>query len=278
MPTSIILVADTHIGHRVGLAPPSVTVGDGWQAKPPMYSRKVWKYFVECCGEAKEFTKGTKRLLFLVGDTIDCDIKRRSNQYITNSKSEVLEVAVDALAPLYEWVDNVIVLRGTDAHTGKDGELEEMFAADLDHAIPDKITGNASWQYFAMSVDGYRLDAAHHTTMGGRAWTFANAANFLAADTMMEYTLRSDKPPQMVVRAHVHRAADSFDNYDTRAVILPCWKLLDTYGIKRKPTRAPHIGMMAFVIEGGEIVREKKWIEKMSQFPQRTWSRQLKMS
>lgn len=278
MTTSIILCADTHIGHRLGLAPDVVTMGGGWKTKPPAYSRKVYRYFVEVCEEVRQYTEGTKRLLVLNGDIVDFDAKDRSNQYITNVKHEILGIASDALAPLYEWVNNVVVIRGTDAHVGKDGELEEAFAADLDHHIPDSATGYDSWPYFVRMLDGVPLDIAHHVTMGGRSWTFANAANFLAADTMQEYNMRDERYPHLVIRAHVHRTADSYDNYPCRAVILPCWQLPTGYAIMRKPTRIPDFGIFVFMLDNGKVIAERKWKQKMSHISAHPWSRQLKMS
>jgi hypothetical protein len=93
-----------------------------------------------------------------------------------------------------------------------------------------------------MEINGVLIDATHHTSMGGMPWTEQNAANRLAATVMMEYCRRGEKVPDLVFRSHVHRHADSFKAYPTRAVILPAWQLSTGYGHKVAPNRLPDIG------------------------------------
>ena len=259
----------------MGLTPPTVHLGDGWQAKPPIYSRKVYRYFLEVCDEIKKFTEGTERVVVFDGDTVDCDIKRRSNQYITSKEEEILWLAADALEPAYGMADRVYVVRGTDAHTGKDGYLEEMFAKDLDNVQPDPVTGDASWWWLTGQFENYGVDIAHSMSMGGRSWTEANAVNFLAAEILARYAERNEPPPQMAWRAHVHKSFDSYDNKRVRAITLPCWKLQDSYGHKLNPARWSHFGAMAFIIENGEIRKERKWKTEVSQYPAQHYRRRL---
>jgi hypothetical protein len=35
--------------------------------------------------------------------------------------------------------------------------------------------------------------------------------------------------PDIVVRSHNHRWADSWDNFETRAICMPCWQLSTEY-------------------------------------------------
>lgn len=259
----------------MGLAPPTVMLGDGWQAKPPAYSRKIYRYFLDVCEEIEQFTEGTRRVLVFNGDVLDCDIKRRSNQYITNKEEEILGIAADALAPAYELADRVYVIRGTDAHTGKDGYLEEQFAKDLDNVKPDTTTGDASWWWLTGRVAGLQVDIAHSMSMGGRAWTEANSINFLAADTLQRYAEREERPPDLCVRAHVHKSFDTYDNRRVRALTLPCWKMQDSYGHKLNPVRWSHFGAIVFIIENGVIRKERKWRTEVSQYPAQHYRRRL---
>ena len=72
-----------------------------------------------------------------------------------------------------------------------------------------------------------------------------------------------------------HLAFDTYDNKRVRALTLPCWKLQDSYGHKLNPARWSHFGACVFVIENGEIRKERKWKTEVSQYPQRHWNRRL---
>ena len=191
-----------------------------------------------------------------------------------NNKNEILGVAAEALSPAFEMADDVYVIRGTEAHTGPDSELEEAFAKDI-KAVPDKDNGNHSWSWLTGRFDGLQVDIAHKTTIGGRAWTEANGINYLASDVLQRYAERDERPPDLAVRAHVHKSFDSYDNKRVRALILPCWKLIDSYGHSLNPVRWSHFGAVVFVIENGVIRKEQKWKTEVSQYPQLHYRRRL---
>lgn len=271
---AIILTGDHHVNSTVGLCPPSFELDDGGTYQLNKTQRWMWAYWKECWEEAEEFTKGAKRSTWIVnGDALDFDHKGRSSQYVTNNKATVQRMAVEALEPGLEKVDRVYFIRGTDAHTGRDGEMEEQLAQDIDITVKNGEV--ASWYHLQGVICGMRVDVAHHTSMGGLAWTDKNAANKIAADAIMQYVLAGQKFPNLVVRSHVHRHADSHDNYPLRAMILPAWQSMTSYGAKLNPNRLSDIGMVVLLVEDGKIVGEKKMITKLAQTTRSVWTNQL---
>ena len=208
---------------------------------------------------------------------VDKDFKNRSYQYITNSPTRIADMAIDTLAPGLEVADQVLVIRGTESHVGKNGNMEEDIAKDIagNKVIRNKESGTASWYHYRGVFEGLRIDVSHHTSMGTLPWTSANAANKLAADAFMNYSLLGQKPPGLLVRSHVHKHADSHDNYPVRALVLPAWQSMTSYGAKLNPNRISDIGMIIFLIDNGSIVGEKKMIEKLSQTVKNVWTNQL---
>ena len=230
----------------------------------------MWRYWLECWQEVKEATEGYRRIWVINGDAIDYDAKNRSNQYITNNKAQVLRIATDVLEPGLDVADSVIVVKGTPAHTGKDGELEEAIAQDLTTAkwYSDKA---AAWPAVVCRVGGVRVDIAHHCSIGRLPHTLANGANRIAHRVKEKHINAGHKAPHLAIRSHVHQSVDSGDNYMTRAITTPCWQLTTTYGA-RIDADYPHIGMIAVLING-ERYDIKKWIVKLGAI--NPWAKRL---
>jgi len=273
---ALILTGDHHTNSTVGLCPARVTLDDGGTYSPNKTQRWMWAFWNECWKEAALFTKSAESVTWIInGDMVDKDHKHRSYQYITGNPATIANMTIDTLAPGLEVADQVLVIRGTEAHVGTNGDMEEMVADDIDTTIRNKETGTASWYHYRGVFDGLRIDVSHHTSMGTLPWTSANAANKLAADAFMNYSLLGQKPPGLLVRSHVHKHADSHDNYPVRAVVLPAWQTMTSYGAKLNPNRISDIGMIIFLIDNGSIVKERKLIEKLSQTVKNVWTNQL---
>jgi hypothetical protein len=260
----------------VGLCPGSVTLDNKGTYTPNKTQRWLWSYWRECWQEAGQYTQDAEEVIWIMnGDLVDADHKNRSYQYVTGNKATIQSMAIDVIAPGLEIANKVLVIRGTEAHTGTNGEMEELLAKDIANAVVDNDGKTASWYNYRGVLDGLRIDVAHHTSMGGLAWTEKNAANKVAADAIMQYTLVGNKIPNLVVRSHVHRTADSYDNYPTRAVILPAWQSMTSYGARLNPNRLSDVGMVMLMIDDGKIVGEKKMIEKLHQVTRTLWTNQL---
>lgn len=276
MTTSVTIVSDLHVNSTVGLCPRSVNLDDGGTYRPNKTQRWMWNYWLDCWEQTKEFVQGVDvKILLVNGDAVDADHKGRSSQYITKNTSTILKMAVQVLEPGLSLVDKILFIRGTPAHTGKDAEMEEILADDITIAVRDEETGSASWWNYRGMIENMTVDFAHHTSMGTLAWTDKNAANKIAADAIMQYTLAGQRYPQLIVRSHVHRHADSHDNYPARAVITPAWQSMTGYGAKLNPNRLSDIGMITFLIDNNGIYNEKKLITKLSQNTRSVWTNRL---
>lgn len=198
------------------------------------------------------------------GDIAEADTKNRSYQVITRNRATIVRMAVQVIEPLVRMSKAAYMVRGTEAHTGKSGAIEEEIAKDLGLTGPS--SNISSWFALPLSVRGVRLDIAHTTTGGGQPWTRANAANNLAARTVMEYAMRGEPPPAYVVRSHIHISGDSGSAYPVRALITPTWTLASSYITKKAPLALADIGAVFIRIESKQVYFFKahpgktKWI------------------
>lgn len=277
---AIILTGDHHVNSTVGLCPPGFELDDGGTYQLNKTQRWMWAYWKECWEEADKFITEAgisipiKRRTWIVnGDALDFDHKGRSSQYVTNNKATVQRMAITALEPGLVKVDRVYFIRGTDAHTGRDGEMEEQLAQDIDITVKNGEV--ASWYHLQGVMCGMRIDVAHHCSMGSMVWNEKNAANKVAVDAIMQYVLADQKYPHLVIRSHVHRHADSYDNYPLRSIILPAWQSMTAYGNRRNPNGLADIGMVVLLVDDGKIIDEKKMITKLAQNTRSVWTNQL---
>lgn len=246
-----IVISDTHINSSVAVSPPTVNLDDGGTYRSSRIQRALWESWNDFHAQAERITEGMTRVLFLNGDIGELDTKRRSNQLITLNKATIQRIVLDVLEPALRYADHVVVVRGTMAHTGKAGWLEEAIAADLDNAIP---SGNDvfSWYQFRGVLSGVKFDVAHHGKMGSIRQTSKGAAVRLAIDTMDKYRDMGESPPDVVIRSHNHRRADSGRNYPTFAMFTPAWQMMTEFGYRIGAENSlADIGGDVFICEGG---------------------------
>jgi len=269
MKTVVAGVSDTHINSTVGLCKPSVNLDDGGTYKASRTQRAIWDAWLDYWKEIASIP-ADRRIVILNGDVGELDTKRRTSQLITLNKATIQSLAVDVLEPAINVADSVIIIRGTMAHTGKSGWLEEAIALDLDNTF--RNNGTASYWQFRGIIEGVRFDVAHHAGMGRLPWTEKHAAIKMAKIALDRYVLEmKQKPPNLLWRAHNHRYASSGDNYDDiLAVCMPCWCGRTEYVYRLGQENAtPTIGGVYAICEDGQyqfdkIIYKPRW--------ERVWS------
>jgi len=268
MKEAVILVADTHINSKTALCAPSIYDDDGNKHEQNKIQKWLWLKWKTCIKDIDELTSGYKRTVVFDGDIIELDAKNRSNQVISKNPSTILSTVDKTIQPLEALSDRMFVIRGTEAHVGKSGWIEDMMAEKY-QAITDPETNRFSWWHLRAKFAGVKFDIAHHASMGTLPWTYANNVMKLVQLTRYHYLDWNEEPPDVVVRAHNHRFADSGETFSTRGVFLPCWQFHNSYLYRiGKENDRPHIGAVVFLCEDGkyemkkliyEPVRRKAW-------------------
>ncbi|HEX7038902.1 MAG TPA: hypothetical protein VF202_02190 [Trueperaceae bacterium] len=254
----IVFAGDLHVNGTLSLSPPGpFQLDDGGTYRPSKVQRWInakWAEFWAHAASVKA-AEGVEVVTVLTGELADIN-KHPSAQYVSVNPADVVGMALEVLQPVVSVSDRIYVTRGTEAHVGLSGSLDEGIASAID-AVPDEEGRFSRW-IFRGVIAGLRVDAAHHPgTSYMRPWTRGADANRLAAMVTDVYVRGGQLPPDLVVRGHTHRPSDSFDNHPARAVILPSWKLTDAYGHRLGGAPLP-IGGMQVLVEDGRIEREWK--------------------
>lgn len=248
----VVVVSDEHINSTVSLLVPTVALDDGGTYHSSRSQRWLWENWLDFWQYVKEKAAGRKVVAINNGDLGELDTKRRSNQLITPNKATILAMTLETLRPAMDVVHSWIIMRGTTAHEGKSGWLEEAIADDLDNSIPyDKKT--KSWWQFWGEISDTTFDIAHHASMSGVPYTRATSASRLASATAWYYkVLRDQKPPDIVVRSHNHFFGDSGKNLPCRVFYTPCWSMQTEYVYRiGRENEIPDVGGLIFECEEG---------------------------
>jgi hypothetical protein len=217
-----VVAADLHINSTVGLICPSVVLDDGGEYRPSKGQRWLWRNWIDFWAE---IPKGC--WLVINGDLADKDIKLRGYQNVSRNPASIQRMILATMAPALEQAERVFIIRGTGSHVGKSAHLEEEFAKDIGaERTPD---GLYSWWSLCLECEGVLFDIAHHASMGRKPWTSPNSLNSLAAELIIQYSCNRGRLPDVVIRSHNHKFAETGLNYPMRVVATPAWQLSTEY-------------------------------------------------
>ena len=246
MTALVAIVGDIHSNSTVALCPPRTTLDDGGSYVASGPQRWIWRQWRAFWNEIEERRAAVSGPLYIIlnGELAD-DNYHPTTQLVTRNPADILKLSLAVLEPVTALLrdgDRLFVLRGTEAHSGPSGAMDETLARELnaincsENAINCVKSADSlfSWWNLRAEIEGVRFDVAHHPPGGGGRvpWTRGNFANRLAAQTFYEACERGEKWPHLLVRGHVHRPGDSYDAYPVRALVLPSWQLSTAYGYR----------------------------------------------
>ena len=247
-PIVVAVASDLHVGSTIGLSPPLVSLDDGGTHRTGKEQRWLWHNWLEFCTKAVDQAETWRADLITVfnGDMTE-GVHHGSTQIIGGgNKTTQMKMAYEVIRPLVDYSVQVFVVRGTEPHVGKSASLEEKIADDLTN-IERHSKEKASWWHLPLEVNGTLFDIAHHGSLGRLPWTKPNAVNRIAGEVIIQYAESGDKQPAVVLRAHLHQHADTFQNYSTiRVIAMPGWQLATAHVHRIAPGSVADIGGLIF--------------------------------
>lgn len=254
--TALVAAAgDPHTNSTYGLSIAQVELDNGayYQASPSQKAiLKAWTQFWEIVKHKKE-QLGAECYAVIDGDLVD-DNSHDSCDPITRNRSVIIDHACTLMLPVREVADYLFIVRGTEAHTGGHGEMEETIAKELG-AQRNTLTNRSSWWFLPLEVEGVLWDVAHHTnTFSRRPWTVDAAAERQSAILRAEYLERGERVPNMAIRAHNHKWTLSNGRLPPWTFMLPPFCLTNAFGYRLGAGANPEpVGGCWWVVEDGEI-------------------------
>jgi len=233
----VLITADRHCGHRVGLTPP------GWQVKNPdgevsLLNRQakwaeiehsMWEWYSRTVTSLRPF-----HLVIDLGDMVDGPGKRSGGtELISTDHNAQIDMAIKGMTLTQSR--NYCLVRGTPYHAGQDGNWENQIASHLDSLTgTDQVTiGDHEWP----EVNGVIFDCKHK--IGGSQIPYRNNGNLKKAFVWNALWSEYDEQPraQIFLRGHVHWYEHTEFNVAGRTVHLatcpPLQGMGSTYGAQQ---------------------------------------------
>jgi len=267
----VVLLSDTHAGHKLGLLNPATVlmdeVGERYQPTLGDTQRYLWELYQEHIAKVAEMAGKSPVLLIHNGDMTQ-GTKYPAHLTLPLISDQVI-AAADNLRVWYEYptihLQHVRIIVGTAAH-GWEGAGEVLVAQRLQTQYP-KVDCKPVYHLLATLTgqNGQVIDVAHHGPFpGGRKWLRGNGARYYLRSAMMEELVDGQTPPRLYARAHYHewvretvRVRSNGQDVVSDLVITPSYSGIDDY--VRRATRSKRKidhGLVVCVFEDGlrEIV------------------------
>ena len=241
----VVVIADLHCGHRVGLTPPPWQQSHERAKKWAAHQHDLWAYYSGACERLQPVD-----CVIVNGDCIDGKGYRSGGtELIVTDRNEQAMMAAHCIKRVYAQKD-IVITHGTAYHTGESEDYEDVVASILegDPEIKANIkVGDHEW----VNVNGCMFDAKHHI---GKSTIPHGKATPVLKDALwnLVYAARDEQDKaDIVVRSHVHTFVAIID-FDVLALVTPG---LQGYGSKygqRLCSNTVDFGLIAFdVTEDG---------------------------
>lgn len=203
--TNVIIISDLHAGCRLGLCPEEgVKLDDGGRYMPSEIQVKVHTWWEEFWNEWVPIVcRGEPFIVVCNGDAMD-GVHHGSVTQISHNLVDQKRCAYALLKPVIELCEGrYFHLRGTEAHGGKSGQMEEELAEQLG-AIKDKDGKFARWELY-LKVGEALVHITHHIGTCGSLAYESSAVQKELEQSFVEAARWGQEPVNVIVRSHRHR-------------------------------------------------------------------------
>jgi len=239
--------------------------GDEYQ--PSKIQRALWDSwldFWETMAKLAKAKRAKSANIVFGGDMVDKNVHKAGATWTRNPKdlkeaaSQVAEVPFRAFKKHAPKIATfVFVVRGTEAHVGRDAHIEEWLAEDIGAVRSTEGTNTASWWVLDIeNSGGLWLNFQHHPEAASlRENTVGNAARTCANEIFLSYTRYGEKPPDIAIRHHLHRFQDSGRNLPVHCLFNWGWQHKTTYVQRRGGgTKITPVGGLWLLCEDGNYI------------------------
>lgn len=265
MPRPILLAttSDQHAGSTVALCPDFIRLDDGGE----YHASTVQRWLMQCWRDYWAAVAAKRRALkadlyvVLNGDLVEGDHHKSTQIMSANPNAQAAAWNAVIAVPLALKPDRIVIVRGTGAHAGVSACSEERIADGLRRdkrpIIADPESGAASWWHWRAELHGVLVDVAHHGRIGRREHTRSSQAALYANDIFLAHTKAKHRHPDLCLRGHNHKIADSSDACPTRVVATGAWQVASEHVHKVQPDSLADINGCLVTIDAGQYEVDK---------------------
>ena len=210
----LVVVSDMHFGCKLGLCSPEPLKLDGeGHYTPSEFQCGVWRWWLEFWEWVAEKTKGEPYDIVINGDILE-GVHHGAKSQISQNHADQVRLAYRDIRPFLAPARKRYLIRGTEAHGGKNEEMTQMLAQMLHASVGLEISpqGRESWwelwKAFGERPDGegFLAHFSHHVGTTGSSAYESSAPFKELIEAYVEAGRWGNRPPDVVVRSHRHRS------------------------------------------------------------------------
>lgn len=252
---AIIDIADLHCGDRLALAPLGFQFDEGGRitlSSLNLVQHRLWLRWCEAWKWIDTVSGTRKRIIRLLGDLVDGQYHAKV-QMLTRDMNEQRRMAVELLKAHLSTGDEVVVIRGTEAHDGLSGQDAEAIAQSLG-VQKDEQAGCYSVYHSLLDVNGVLLSAAHAIGVSHSPVTDFSALAREWLKATRDAVQWGTRMPSIITRAHRHQY--NYVEYPARGpggrqavFTLPCWQARTGWAYRSGVFSLPQIGVVVTLVD-----------------------------
>lgn len=259
-------LADCHGNHKLGLLHPDTTLeqigphGETLAKQVELTAVQKWLYyevFQPALLQLQKLASGDPIAAFLVGDLTQGG--KYPDELVSTRMADQVVIATEIGGDILDIsaVQSLRIALGTPAHNYGEGSTEILAAKMLAQEYPRKDVKAVA--HGLADVGGVLVDYAHHgPSAGSHLMVRGNAFRTYCRDVVLRELGRHQRPPDVIVRAHVHDylritdviAANGVE-HEVVGILLPPLCGMGEHG--RQASRSKHmltVGVIALEIDG----------------------------
>lgn len=235
----VVIIADMHCGHKVGLTPPKYqpspreekTLRDHFHNKFARIRQECWDFYAKTIDSLKPID-----VLIVNADCIDGrGEKSGGTELLTADIDEQCDIAIECIR--YAEAKNVIMTYGTPYHVGELEDHENKIA----EAVGAKI-GAHEW----VSVNGVIFDVKHKVGNSIIPHGRATAALREALWSIIWKEAQMIPGANIIIRSHVHFAVDVRISGLPHTIVTPALQAMGTKYGSRQCSGLVDFGLVVF--------------------------------
>lgn len=213
-PQILVVVSDLHCGSTVGLLPPGFIAADGNEIRQNRYQEWLWECWLDATGDYLRRMVGDDPFVLLInGDVIEGN-HHGTTQIVSADVADHVEAAIECLEPLAKRAAQVHLTLGTECHThSTEAGIGKKLGASKN---PD--TGKHAHSRLTFRINGCVCSATHHCSATSRAWLESGEYSRAMHGERAECLRAGWTVPDIIFRAHRHRAGFFTDNHSAMVV------------------------------------------------------------
>lgn len=261
----LAVTADWHVNDTCALCPPAVHLDRGTYA-PSKLQRAIYRAWCDYWSLVSSLKVEHNATVIAVhnGDLGDLN-SHSTKELISTFRPDVERALTDIHAPVV--ADLEVVNRGTCAHNGGNGELEEWFASDLTTTVPSP-EGTSSWWVFRAEIGGVRVHITHHPPTSTRiASKHGQAVSRMCERLAAEYNAYGWRDlPHLAIWSHVHWSAQGHE-MGIEGWTTPPWKGLGAFGHRIGVSLPNPVGGLIITIPGDGTWKVNQFLRHPPRLP-----------